>query len=366
MFSSADIPKYSALADLLKNGEIIPFIGTDIHRLAEPPLISVAELAQRLALQADCTFPGSISKISQYYQMTEFGRGSLVRTLRKTLETAFAAQPSNPLYDLLSRVPQPLFIISAAYDTRLEHQFAAQRKPFVILSHSPDGIGMQKILMKINAAAPELISADELSKRRFLENGQSILYKICGCFGVLNDAVRSPVAEKTANALTNEEQQLVNDKLRKIRKAKFLTTDPAEEFRYEQIIQDMMKEFGGNAAAEDDSEEHGTTDALLISEEDYFTFARHVEKIVPPYLKTLFRQRSLLVLGHDLNEWHDRLVVNTILDATLLQRKCNKFAVQESPGAYELAYWGKYGVKLYQMPVTTFVEQLIENYKDFV
>ena len=55
-------------------------------------------------------------------------------------------------------------------------------------------------------------------------------------------------------------------------------------------------------------------DSVLISEDDYFAFAKRIESVIPAYLAKRFSQKSLLFLGHNLNEWQDRLILNAILE----------------------------------------------------
>ncbi len=86
----------------------------------------------------------------------------------------------------------------------------------------------------------------------------------------------------------------------------------------------------------------------MISEEDYFAFAKQSENIIPGYLANLISKSTLLFLGNSLNDWQDRLILNAVLEKNRSNR-ARSYAVHESPSAYEKAYWEHNRVRLYQV-----------------
>lgn len=108
------------------------------------------------------------------------------------------------------------------------------------------------------------------------------------------------------------------------------------------------------------AETGGAMDSVMISEEDYFTFAKQTEKIIPGYLATQIGRKSLLFLGSVLNDWQDRLVLNAILEKNRSNR-ARSYAVRKHPTTYERVYWKFHGVDLYKVNLKTFVEKLGEE-----
>lgn len=272
--------RFQAIAQRLSHGEMIPVLG-----LQAPP-----DAIDELAKQADYSdLPVPLSMISQYYQMTEFGRGMLLLNFRQAMPTP-EKRPLSEAYRLLAGIPAHLLIISACYDTQLEACFMERGKPFVTITHT--GITNNepvRFALKYSDRAETEIVKDEndLSTLKPLER-YSILYKICGCFDV------------------------------------------------------ALPESGD------------TTDAVTISEDDYFAFARVIDRLMPSYIARHVRGKSLLFLGSSLHDWHDRLVMKAVIETS---RELS-YAVQEAPTPYEIAFWKYHRVESYRMSPNRFIEQL--------
>lgn len=54
-------------------------------------------------------------------------------------------------------------------------------------------------------------------------------------------------------------------------------------------------------------------DTLALTESDYFSFARHAEKMVPDYLAGQLLNRGLLFIGYRPRHWEDRLLATALL-----------------------------------------------------
>lgn len=377
---TSETPKYQILADRLRQGELIPFIGPELHALCEVSPFSSLRLTHTLAERADYqNFNGPLSMISQYYQMTEYGRGTLLRTVLESVEPLCQNASVPRLYQLLGTIHQPLLILSASFENQLERVFRANQKPFVTISHLRGENDLGKVLIKYadrpQAEAPML--AEAVSTLRLMEKGYSIIYKVCGCFGL--SLPEQPTSGVSADARLRRQRDdaqqqwdLLNEKLNKLKLEKIYRTDPSEQFRLEKEIQEIQVELEKveqeldrlDAKLEQESpptfssgfSQKGELDSLLISEEDYFIFAKQVESVIPGYVARQVSQKSLLFLGHRLDEWQDRLILNAVLERK--RSKSRSYAVQERPTRYESAYWKFHGVDVYQVQLKIFVEQL--------
>ena len=367
-------PRYAVLAASLMRGDLIPFLGAEVGQLARPPGVTMDDLTRKLAAQADYReFAGPLSMISQYYQMIGYSRDILLRHVRETLDPP---PPSNPLYALLLAIPQPFIVIVAAYDTHLERLLAERGKRFVVISHLlRSGSAAGKVLLKYSdKPAPEApMLGEQLSTLRPLEQGYAIIYKICGCFGLLREQFpeqfAAPAFLEQEYARVQANWHLLTDKLDRLEKALINENDPSAKFKLEQQIADLraqrqpveqdLQRFEGQRPSPPERPAAAGTpfDSMLIAEEDYFTFARHLKHAIPDYLAGQISPRRLLFLGYHPHEWQDRLILTALLkqDAPRAERA---YAVQDQPTPYEAEYWKYLGVELYQLHLKTFVETL--------
>lgn len=166
------------LAERIKRGEIVLFIGSGLSSLTEDDSNLASKLAEQMGYH---TFTGSLSSIAELYHLRpEFGQAALLRNLHAQFQ-----QTNSPLYQSLALVPQALILISAAYDNGLEQAFAATGKPYVevssIVKRSEDyDIGHVFIRFSDNSEAARTIPEEDLSKLRLLEKNYSLIYKIRG------------------------------------------------------------------------------------------------------------------------------------------------------------------------------------------
>ncbi|MGD2089185.1 MAG: CHAT domain-containing protein [Candidatus Aminicenantes bacterium] len=186
-------PNYEILAERLHRGEIIPFLGLDLLHLSGLPVPSCKEMAQYMAGKVKYTnFNGTLSMISQYYQMEGYSRGMVMDTVKELVEKEKEPGSHNQLYELLSGITKPFLVISTSYDNLLETIFQEKGKRFVVISHhiqSSSVGGLGKLLLKYShKQEPETpCTSEAISGLKLLEDGYSIIYKICGCFGQYED-----------------------------------------------------------------------------------------------------------------------------------------------------------------------------------
>ena len=90
-------PNYDALARRLNDGQMIPFIGSDVLYLSGLPSSFFEDMVQRLAQEAN--YPDdktSLSVICQYYEMTEHSRYSSLKLIKSLLKQKLSSLRPNP------------------------------------------------------------------------------------------------------------------------------------------------------------------------------------------------------------------------------------------------------------------------------
>ncbi len=288
---------YWALADRLKRGEIVLFLGSDIPRLlhieAPIPETMISALAQRANYQ---NYSGSLSMLAEYYQMTDYGRLSLVQHLEAIIATT---APEISLYRLLAKIDLPLVLISVNYDMYLEQQLQQSGRKYALISSvicatSEREIGSVVVQYSDRETSEFLRLEQELSSLKLIEEGYSLIYKIRGYCS---------------------------------------------------------------------SQSHRTTyqhNILTLAEENYFTFARHPDKLIPNYVVKQFAARGLFFLGYSPHNWEDRLLVNAILDRRRQQQGGPARVITQESDPFVRAYWDFRGVHRYDIELSEFVRKLEE------
>ncbi|MCP4695415.1 MAG: CHAT domain-containing protein [Gammaproteobacteria bacterium] len=100
-------------------------------------------------------------------------------------------------------------------------------------------------------------------------------------------------------------------------------------------------------------------DSLLLSEQDYFRFARHTDKLIPPYLVRELSGKGFWLLGYYPKSWEQRLLAEALLDKR--EHEEQAFTVQQNAGRFARVYWESRGVKNHPVGLKEFVEGLMEN-----
>ncbi|MGE0085548.1 MAG: TIR domain-containing protein [Desulfococcaceae bacterium] len=281
----------------LVRGEIIPFLGSEIHLLSNPTINSPDEVALKLAeVLKFPNFAGTLPMICQYYQM-EHDRSSLLVAAKTLVGNECTDMQENPIFHLLGEIRSPLLILSSLYDNGLEKVFEKKGKPFVMISHHlQPGSDYGKVILKYSdkGKREEPCSTEALSGCSFLEEGRSVIYKICGCYSLCDE---------------NEIDQV---------------------------------------------------DSLMISEEDFFNFLIQIEKVIPAYLVRRFSKRSLLFLGYNLNNWHDRLIATAILEKKRMYRE-RSYAIRRNPDRYEKAFWNYFKVEVQETGLWEYIQIIQER-----
>src|SRR5215510_594757 len=131
--SADEQPNYAILAKRLSRGEVILFLGSDIPQLSGITELELERLIQDLAAMAEYNnFNGSLPMIAQYYEMSDYGRSSLIHNLNTLIGERNI--PEIKLYKLLAKIEQPLVLVSATYDMFLEDCFREAHKKYAVIS----------------------------------------------------------------------------------------------------------------------------------------------------------------------------------------------------------------------------------------
>ena len=292
-----DEPDYRALADRLQRGEIVLFLGSDIPRLSDSDALVPETLVAKLAQRASYQdYSGSLSMIAEYYQMKpEYGRPSLVRHLKTIIEET--AVPDIPLYRLLARMEQPVVMISANYDMLLERVLQQAGRNYVLIA--------------------SIICSTSDS-----EVGNVVIH----------------YSDKEAPEFLQLEQDLSSLKL--------------IENGYSVIYK--IRGYCNTIHKEMEYQDH----ILTLAEQNYFTFARHMDRFIPNYVVKQFASRGLFFLGYSPRHWEDRLLVNAILDKRRHQQYEPAHVITQETDPFVRAYWDSRGVHQYRIELNEFVRRL--------
>jgi hypothetical protein len=300
-------PPYGIIANGLRRGKVVPFLGAGASFVARPPdtkwdpknptfLPSGAELAEHLAFQAqypsnDPTDRIDLAKVCSYF--ADFGgRPALRETLRDLLNHKY---PSGSLHEFLAGIPSPLVIVVTNYDTLLEQAFRAVGKPYDLLVYPPDCKDSANAILwwPYGASEPSFKAANELDQDIDLANiKNTLIFKMHGT-----------------------------------------------------IVNDTQK-----------------WDNFVITEEDYIEFLSRMttNTAVPAMFFPYFRERSFLFLGYSLRDWNLRVILRNLSLHISYDSTLPSWAIQYGPSDLDRALWEKRRVQIYDLKVDEFVVRLKE------
>ncbi|OQW91131.1 MAG: hypothetical protein BWK79_17715 [Beggiatoa sp. IS2] len=162
----------------LQRGEIVLFLGSDIPDELVPALRKV------LNYDDSESFP----EICEYAELRD-SRLGLARTIKTQVEKLSLVDSFKELYQLLATVPASLIVISVDCNTQLQDIFKEQRKKFVLFSPALEDAHLGKFILEYSdKTGTELVTSEQISDLKLLENGYSLIYKMRGCLS-LNDYV---------------------------------------------------------------------------------------------------------------------------------------------------------------------------------
>jgi hypothetical protein len=310
-------PPYGEIADLLKKGEVVPFLGAGVNFGARPApnakwdakdsnfLPSGVELSRFLADMSN--FPAEnedeitdLAKVSSYFVET-----SARRRLRERLHDIFNRdfEPAS-IHNYLAEIGRsaPLLIVTTNYDDLTERAFNRLGLSYDLVVHPTDRKDVEASVLwwKHGAAEPEVVPPNQL----FIDlKNTNVIYKMHG----------------TVDRTT----------------AKW--------------------------------------DSYVITEDDYIDFLSRMtgQTAVPAQFMRHFRTRHFLFLGYGLRDWNLRVVLKnlrTVLPAVENagqpaedegdDEEVRSWAIQFNPSDLETELWAARKVKIYDVDINEFVEKL--------
>jgi hypothetical protein len=299
-------PDYQTLAALLKRGELIPFLGPGVLPLSGFPDPSSPGIVEKMAQKVDCSkFKGTLPMISQYCKSEKkHTKKWIIDDLKELLHEEKDSTPPELLYEMLAGIEVPILVVSTSYDDLLEFSFCQKRKKFAVVSHhvqADKDFGKLRVQYSDKPAPDRLYKAEEISELKLLDDGYSIIYKICGRMNLAHD-----------------------------------NNQPAREL------------LNPGAAPP------------MIFEEEFFIFARYLEQSIPDFFIRKFSDSGFLFMGYNLDDWQDRLIAYVILEKW--KNGNNSFTVSREPNPYERTFWKSLlSTELYGVALEEFIEKLHQH-----
>jgi len=307
-------PPYGEIADLLKAGQVVPFLGGGVNLGARPPgeiwnervgsyLPTGSELSRFLAGKSN--FPSAeqhdltdLSKVASYFVET-----AARRRLRERLHEVFDHDflPCE-IHTYLAQIPSPLLIVTTNYDDLAERAFAKAGHDYDLVVHPTDQKALDASVLwwKHGAKEPVAVPPNELLIDL---KTTTVIYKMHG------------------------------------------------------TVDRLLRKY----------------DSYVITEEDYVDFLSRMtgNTAVPAVFMRHFRSRHFLFLGYGLRDWNLRVVLRnlkTVLPAAPRSatdeeedEELRSWAIQFQPSPLEVELWNARKIKIYDLSIDEFVRRLREQ-----
>lgn len=101
------------------------------------------------------------------------------------------------------------------------------------------------------------------------------------------------------------------------------------------------------------------SESLILSERDYFEFARHAPRSIPDYFTKQLRNRGFLFIGYRPLHWEERLIASILLEKRQSPEPCH--VLGSTPDPLESAYWESRHVKHYVVDLKALDNCLMES-----
>lgn len=307
-------PPYGEIADLLSQGQVVPFLGAGINFGTRPPgagwnleagefLPSGSELSRFLANRSN--FPSEdehdvtdLAKVASYF-VEASGRKPLRERLRRIFDHDYT--PCD-IHAHLAEIAAPLLIVTTNYDDLTERAFAKVGRPYDLVVHPTDRKDVKASVLwwKHGESEPAAVPPNQL----YIDlETTTVIYKMHG------------------------------------------TVDRRER----------------------------KWDSYVITEEDYVDFLSRMtgQTAVPALFMRHFRTRHFLFLGYGLGDWNLRVVLKNITGAAGAssapaedgeeEEDLRSWAIQFRPSVLETELWNARNVKIYDVDINEFAGKLREQ-----
>lgn len=308
-------PPYGEIADLLRAGEVVPFLGAGVNFGGRPSgerwtektdsfLPSGAELSQFLARQSN--FPAEddddamdLAKVSSYF-VEASARRRLREHLRKIFDREYA--PCS-IHSYLAEIDAPMLLVTTNYDTLAEQAFRQAGRPFDLVIHPTDRKDVEASVLWWKHGDPEPVAVPP--NQLFIDlKTTTVIYKMHGS---------------------------IDRQLRK-------------------------------------------WDSYVITEEDYVDFLSRMtgQTAIPALFMRHFRTRHFLFLGYGLRDWNFRVVLKNLRDAPPTvgrsdapddeeEEDIRSWAIQYRPSTLETELWNARQIRIYDVDINQFVQRMREE-----
>jgi hypothetical protein len=305
-------PPYGEIADLLKKGEVIPFLGAGVNLGTRPSgvswddkaacfLPSGSELSRFLASKS--SFPSKeesdltdLAKVASYFVETS-ARRRLRERLREVFDRDFV--PCD-IHTYLAEIPAPLLIVTTNYDDLTEQAFLKAGRPFDLVIHPTDRKDMEASILWWKHGASEPVAVPP--NRLFIDlKTVTVIYKMHG------------------------------------------------------TVDRLLRKW----------------DSYVITEDDYVEFLARMtsQTAVPALFMRHFRSRHFLFLGYGLRDWNLRVVLKNLKTVAPAatdvlstddeeEDELRSWAIQFRPSDLEVELWNARKVKIYDVDINEFVRGL--------
>jgi len=291
------VPPYPLIADGLRQGRVIPFLGSgaslggrgtgaawdkDLAAYLPTAAELARYLAQRTAFPKD--EPPALATVSQYYDVIA-GRERLYEELHGIFDRDY---PLTSLHTYLADLPRPLLIVTTNYDDLIERACMAKGRALDVVIHTTDPtIGDRLLWWRHGAPKPQEVNPNKLDID--LES-VTVIYKMHGAVD---------------------------------------RRDPER-------------------------------DQFVIAEDDYIDFLARMtkNKAIPAVFAEPFQSRHFLFLGYGLRDWNLRVVLSRIEKDLRRPKGIKSWEIQHQPSPLEQRFWQERGVEVYDMTIDEFVKEL--------
>jgi hypothetical protein len=307
-------PPYGEIADLLSQGQVVPFLGAGVNFGTRPAgagwnletgefLPSGSELSRFLANRSN--FPSEdehdvtdLAKVASYF-VEASGRKPLRERLRRIFDHDYT--PCD-IHRLLAETAAPLLIVTTNYDDLTERAFAKAGRPYDLVIHPTDRKDVKASVLwwQHGESEPTAVPPNQL----YIDlETTTVIYKMHG------------------------------------------TVDRAQR----------------------------KWDSYVITEEDYVDFLSRMtgQTAVPALFMRHFRTRHFLFLGYGLGDWNLRVVLKNITGAAGAssapaedgeeEEDLRSWAIQFRPSVLETELWNARNVKIYDVDINEFAGKLREQ-----
>lgn len=223
----------------------------------------------------------------------------------------------------------------------------------------PDNKRQPSLLLKTLASIPKFglivtTNYDRLMERALQEAGEHlevIVQRVRGFSEEEQEEVREQMAKRGARVVYKMHGTFVEDEV--LEGDKQSGVDKKPETSREADVGNEVKDVRGDLASQ-----------LIISEDDYIQFLTVIGQAkvgVPDPVKATMIDSTLLFLGYGLEDWDFRTLHKGLIETLTHQKKRKSFAIQKDPSDVMVSFWEKKDVRIYNIDLYEFAEQLRER-----